>query len=67
MFIWSLTSFGVPYLSPMIPLRFSEMKDLFVRLPWPLLKTRPKEISQRNLVRQNENPRSKDTRKDQTK
>ncbi|MGC6588097.1 spore germination protein [Paenibacillus sp. Dod16] len=63
----SLTSFGVPYLSPMTPLRFSELKDLFVRLPWPLLKTRPKEISQRNLVRQNENLRSKDTRKDQTR
>lgn len=58
----SLTSFGVPYLSPMTPFRFSEMKDLFVRLPWPLLKTRPKETGHRNLVRQNEKPRSESDR-----
>lgn len=48
----SLTSFGVPYLSPLVPLRLSAMKDLFIRLPWPLLKTRPKGISRRNIVRQ---------------
>jgi spore germination protein KA len=63
----SLTSFGVPYLSPFTPLRFSEMKDLIVRLPWPLLKTRPKEISQRNLVRQNEKQRFMDSTEDQSK
>ncbi|WP_411830572.1 spore germination protein [Paenibacillus lautus] len=63
----SLTSFGVPYLSPFTPLRFSEMKDLIVRLPWPLLKTRPKEISQRNLVRQNEKQRFMDSTEDQGK
>ncbi|MFG1732730.1 spore germination protein [Paenibacillus sp. 843] len=63
----SLTSFGVPYLSPFTPFRFSEMKDLIVRLPWPLLKTRPKEISQRNLVRQKEKQRFKDTTEDRSK
>ncbi|WP_099476452.1 spore germination protein [Paenibacillus ihbetae] len=48
----SLTSFGIPYLSPVSPLRFSDLKDLFVRLPWPFLKTRPKEMNRRNVVRQ---------------
>jgi len=51
----SLTSFGVPYLSPVTPLRFADLKDLFVRLPWPFLKTRPKEMNLRNMVRQGKN------------
>ncbi|EHB57486.1 GerA spore germination protein [Paenibacillus lactis 154] len=51
----SLTSFGVPYLSPVTPLRFADLRDLFVRLPWPFLKTRPQDMNRRNMVRQGMN------------
>nr|WP_280523044.1 spore germination protein [Paenibacillus campinasensis] len=48
----SLTSFGVPYLSPFVPLRFSDMRDVFIRVPWPFLKTRPDDIKPHNQARQ---------------
>ncbi|WP_066074516.1 spore germination protein [Neobacillus soli] len=37
----SLRSFGVPYLSPTAPLKVSDLKDVFVRAPWWLMKRRP--------------------------
>lgn len=37
----SLKSFGVPYLSPLVPGSFQGMKDLFTRGPLWLLKSRP--------------------------
>nr|WP_141501793.1 spore germination protein [Paenibacillus luteus] len=37
-----LKSFGVPYVTPLSPVRFSDWKDLFVRAPLPLMKKRPK-------------------------
>lgn len=37
----SLRSFGSPYLAPLMPLTFKDLKDSFIRLPWPLLQTRP--------------------------
>lgn len=36
-----LSSFGVPYLSPTAPLKKGELKDVFVRAPWWLMKQRP--------------------------
>jgi len=30
----TLTSFGVPYLSPVTPFKLKDMKDVFVRAPW---------------------------------
>ncbi len=37
----SLKSFGVPYMSPLSPLNLTGMKDLFIRAPHHLMKTRP--------------------------
>ncbi|MFC0214953.1 spore germination protein [Paenibacillus chartarius] len=37
----SIRSFGVPYLSPMGPMKSRDMKDVLLRAPWWALKTRP--------------------------
>ncbi|MFD1956666.1 spore germination protein [Paenibacillus thailandensis] len=37
-----LTSFGVPYLTPAVPYRLSDWKDVFVRVPLAMMKRRPK-------------------------
>lgn len=37
----SLRSFGVPYLSPVAPLELSSLKDVFIRVPWWDMLTRP--------------------------
>ncbi|WZV56952.1 spore germination protein (plasmid) [Priestia megaterium] len=37
-----LKSFGVPYMSPAVPYRLSEWKDLMVRMPLMMMKRRPK-------------------------
>ncbi|KWX79317.1 spore gernimation protein GerA [Paenibacillus riograndensis] len=36
-----LKSFGVPYVTPFSPLRLSDWKDLYIRVPLPLMKRRP--------------------------
>ncbi|WP_311772734.1 spore germination protein [Cohnella xylanilytica] len=48
----SLESFGVPYLMPVAPLRFRNFKDLVIRVPWRLMKSRPAVIGSRNPTRQ---------------
>jgi hypothetical protein len=48
----TLRSFGVPYLSPMAPMKSSEMKDVLVRAPWWSLKTRPRLTGNYNQYRQ---------------
>ncbi|MFK7696016.1 spore germination protein [Paenibacillus sp. HJGM_3] len=37
----SLRSFGVPYMSPMAPMKFRDMKDIMVRAPLWMMDTRP--------------------------
>ncbi|MGF9710725.1 spore germination protein [Paenibacillus naphthalenovorans] len=37
----SLRSFGIPYLSPFGPLSSSDLKDVIIRSPWWLMRTRP--------------------------
>ena len=37
----TLRSFGVPYLSPMAPMKTQDLKDVLIRAPWWRLKTRP--------------------------
>jgi spore germination protein len=37
----SLRSFGMPYLSPLAPLRTSDLKDVAVRAPWWLMSKKP--------------------------
>lgn len=48
----SVNSFGVPYMMPLAPFYTSNMKDLFVRVPWWKMKKRPKMIGDVNPVRQ---------------
>ncbi|WP_308638348.1 spore germination protein [Paenibacillus silvisoli] len=46
----SLRSFGVPFLSPLIPLKYKQMKDVFVRLPRWSMTERPDDTAE-NIVR----------------
>ncbi|CAM3393923.1 spore germination protein [Paenibacillus lupini] len=58
----SLSSFGVPYFTPFAPLRFSNLKDTVIRVPWRAMKTRPSSISVQNKVRQSTfNKRNKES------
>ncbi|WRO23471.1 spore germination protein [Metallumcola ferriviriculae] len=49
-----LRSFGVPYLAPVAPFRFSEWRDVLVRAPWWAMDYRPRSIEARDLKRQAE-------------
>jgi spore germination protein KA len=40
----SLRSFGVPYLAPIAPFTWPDMKDMFIRVPWFAMKTRPEQL-----------------------
>ncbi|TMV51599.1 spore germination protein [Paenibacillus mesophilus] len=48
----SLRSFGIPYLMPVAPLIKENLKDIFVRVPWWAMITRPQLISAGNRIRQ---------------
>ncbi|MCF8567069.1 spore germination protein [Alicyclobacillus tolerans] len=37
----SLRSFGVPYMAPLAPFSWSEMRDTFIRVPWWMMNKRP--------------------------
>ncbi|MGG6312708.1 spore germination protein [Paenibacillus macerans] len=52
----SLNSFGVPYFLPIAPLSLSNMKDVFIRVPWPKMNKRPSYINLENKVRQGPGP-----------
>jgi spore germination protein KA/spore germination protein len=47
----SIKSFGVPYMSPLSPLNLLGMRDLFIRAPHHLLKTRPSMFHVHDKVR----------------
>ncbi|GAE34389.1 spore germination protein GerKA [Halalkalibacter akibai JCM 9157] len=47
-----LRSFGVPYFEPIGPMHFSELKDVFVRMPIWMQNKRPREFVKRNRKRQ---------------
>lgn len=59
----SLKSFGVPYFLPVAPLSLNNMRDVFIRLPWPKMKKRPSYISVNNKMRQPAAPRDDNTKK----
>jgi hypothetical protein len=40
----SLRSFGVPYMAPIAPFTWPDMKDMFIRVPWFAMKTRPEQL-----------------------
>ncbi|WP_018130586.1 spore germination protein [Effusibacillus pohliae] len=48
----SLRSFGVPYLSPLAPIKGHEIKDVLVRAPWWKLNRRPHLTGEFNEYRQ---------------
>lgn len=54
----SLRSFGVPYMEPLAPLRFQEMKDLVYRAPWWNMTTRPELIAGTDATRSDTPPPS---------
>jgi len=48
----SLRSFGIPYLSPLVPTTVADLKDSVIRSPWWKMGTRPRLIGKMNLQRQ---------------
>ncbi|OIK16666.1 hypothetical protein BIV60_03325 [Bacillus sp. MUM 116] len=48
----TLRSFGVPYLSPIAPLKGRELKDALIRAPWWKMNTRPHLTGEFNPTRQ---------------
>lgn len=58
----TLRSFGVPYLSPMAPMKPQGMKDVLVRAPWWKLNQRPHFTGKYNKYRQPPNQRPKPAR-----
>lgn len=46
-----LKSFGVPYLSPAVPYRLRDWKDLMIRMPLQMMKYRPKIMRTNDSVR----------------
>lgn len=52
----SLRSFGIPFMLPLSPLSIPNLKDVFIRLPWWALSTRPRLIADPKAnVRQGKN------------
>ncbi|MDD9265651.1 spore germination protein [Paenibacillus sp. GCM10023248] len=59
----SLRSFGVPYMAPMAPFVLDDQKDTIFRMPQWGLFSRPRFISQNNIIRENNTPTMKPKRK----
>ena len=53
LYLMTINSFGVPYLSYLFSLRFSDRKDALIRAPWSRMRTRPRNVAA-DLVRQRE-------------
>ncbi len=51
-YICSIRSFGLPFLSPLAPVSFSDLKDSIVRFPAWMMDKRPQLIGGKNLLRQ---------------
>ncbi|WP_235885468.1 spore germination protein [Paenibacillus cymbidii] len=52
----SLRSFGVPYMSPFAPIVVDDLKDTIFRLPRWAMFSRPRLISQKNVIREQSAP-----------
>lgn len=55
----TLRSFGIPYTTPAAPFILQDQKDVFFRIPWWGMFSRPRLISQSNNVREQNNPTPK--------
>jgi spore germination protein KA len=62
----TLRSFGVPYLSPMAPMKGKDMKDVLIRAPWWKLNTRPHLTGEYNQYRQAPNQKPDPKRRGET-
>ncbi|NHW33078.1 spore germination protein [Paenibacillus aceris] len=56
LYMSTLESFGVPYLSPLSPPRFKEMIPAIFTKPFSSMKSRPKMLSTKDDTRQSEDP-----------
>ncbi|MFJ8064503.1 spore germination protein [Psychrobacillus sp. NPDC096426] len=54
----SLSSFGIPYMTPLAPFIPSAQKDIFIRQPLWKLTTRPSFLSKNKIRQRYENPKS---------
>lgn len=54
-----LRSFGVPYLSPLAPLRYGDLKDVLIRMPWWNMIKRPEQTGRNNPHRMKNRLRSR--------
>lgn len=61
----TLRSFGVPYLTPIAPLKGRELKDALIRVPLWMMNTRPHLTGEYNQTRQNSGQRPKSTNGDE--
>jgi len=50
--VTSLRSFGIPFMRPLAPVSFNDLKDVFMRAPIHLMRTRPDSLEGGNRVRQ---------------
>lgn len=55
----TLRSFGVPFTTPAAPFILQDQKDVFFRVPWWAMFSRPRLISQKNIIREQNNPTPK--------
>ncbi|RAV14224.1 spore germination protein [Paenibacillus contaminans] len=55
----SLRSFGVPYMSPLAPIIVDDLKDTLFRLPQWAMFSRPRLVSQKNVIREQNPPTTK--------
>lgn len=53
-YLCSLRSFGVPYLSPIAPLSYKDLKDTFIRVPMWAMFTRPTFIGKEEPLREDD-------------
>ncbi len=51
-YLCSVRSFGIPYLSPLAPVSFSDLKDVFIRVPVWMMDKRPRLMGRNDLLRQ---------------
>jgi len=61
----SLRSFGVPYMAPLAPFSWPEMRDTFIRAPWWAMNQRPRFYESVNLTR-NRTPKPSSPSRDST-
>lgn len=52
----SLRSFGIPFMAPFAPMVTKDLKDTLIRIPRWAMRTRPRLLNQKNIVREQLDP-----------